>query len=114
MAFDVVDDRRPRAGQAGNTFKDTVQDGQIAAGSIGNHAQERDHDPAQSRNGHAFADSQAVRRPMALPHEQAPYEEADDNGHEERGDTGFPIEKGDDKGNHQGQPAGLSQFPQDK
>jgi hypothetical protein len=51
---------------------------------------------------------------MALPHEQAPYEEADDNGHEERGDTGFPIEKGDDKGNHQGQPAGLSQFPQDK
>lgn len=112
--FDVVDDRRPRAGQAGNTFKDTVQDGQIAAGSIRNHAQESDHDPAQGRNGHAFADSQAVRRPMALPHEQAPYEEADDDGHEERNDTGFPIEKGDDKGNHQGQPAGLGQFPQDK
>ena len=57
QAFDVVDDRRPRAGQAGNTFKDTVQDGQIAAGGIGNHPQQGNHDPAQGRNGHTFADS---------------------------------------------------------
>ena len=114
QAFDVVDDRRPRAGQAGNTFKDAVQDGQIAAGGIGNHPQQGNHDPAQGRNGHAFADSQAVGRPMALSHEQAPQEETDDDGHQERHEAAFPIKKGDNKGNHQSQAAGLGQFPQDE
>ena len=57
----VFNNRRPRAGKPGNTFKEPVEKSQIPAQYIRQHAQTRRQEPAQAGNGNAFTYRQGLR-----------------------------------------------------
>ena len=84
QGFDIRKHRSACAGKAGNTFQRTIENIQIAAKYIGQHAQEGNENPRQSCNGHAFTARQGFTGKVSLLFEDPAQAKIDDRRHKER------------------------------